>query len=130
MQVYRAKTEFERLGARIVLITFGHPYWARAWREETGVDFPILLDEERKTYRAYGLERSASRTYSPRTLWFYVKKVLRGESLRPAKGDPLQLGGDFVITPDGRIALAHPSREPVDRPSVAELLAAIRHPPP
>ncbi len=126
MQVYRAKATFEHLGVRVLFITFGHAYWAEAWRAETGVGFPILLDQARTVYRAYGLERSLRRTYSPRTLLFYAKKFLRGEGWRPARGDPRQLGGDFVVGADGRIVLAHPSRDPIDRPSVNTLLEAIR----
>jgi hypothetical protein len=42
------------------------------------------------------------------------------------RGDTHQLGGDFVVGENGRIQLAHPSRDPVDRPSMAELLQAIR----
>jgi len=39
--------------------------------------------------------------------------------------DTLQLGGDFVVDPAGRLALAHACKDPLDRPPVHELLAAV-----
>ncbi len=39
----------------------------------------------------------------------------------------LQLGGDFVVRQDGRIAYAFRSDGPDDRPPVDELVAAVRN---
>jgi hypothetical protein len=47
-----------------------------------------------------------------------------GERLRRLGRDPLQLGGDFVVDPQGRIAYARPQRRD-DRPAVGELLGAL-----
>ncbi len=37
---------------------------------------------------------------------------------------PAQLGGDFIVSPDGTIAYSRPQRRD-DRPSVGELLSTI-----
>ena len=45
----------------------------------------------------------------------------------PAAGeDVLQLGGDFVHGRDRRVVFAHPSRAATDRPTVDQILDAVR----
>ena len=44
-------------------ISFGAEHWARAWLQETGSPFPLLLDPERATYRTYGLGSSFIRVW-------------------------------------------------------------------
>jgi len=58
-------------------------------------------------------------------LWYYGKAVLKGRETFGKRGDPHQLGGDFVIDQGGIIRLAHPSREPTDRPAIGELLSLL-----
>lgn len=108
-----------------MLISFSAQEAARQWRQETGAGFPILLDPGRVVYCAYGLERSARRTWTLRTLGYYAAAILRGDRLRKAQGDPHQLAGDFVIDGGGIIRLAYRSIDPADRPSVEMLLRAV-----
>ena len=116
----------EQLGVQVVTISFSAGHWAEGWRQETGSPFPLLLDPERQSYQAYRLRSSRLRTWGPNVLWRYVQLLWKGERLRPKQGDPHQLGGDFVIDAEGTIVLAHPSHDPVDRPSVATLLTTLR----
>ena len=68
----------------------------------------------------------------PRALAPYLRLFLR-----PSSGPRLtytghhlrQMGGDFVVTADGVLALAHASHDPADRSSVDDLLAALARPP-
>ena len=101
-------------------------YWSHAWLQETGSPFPFLHDPQRIAYRAYGLETSIWRSWSPANLWYYLKAGWQGRQTFGQRGDPDQLGGDFIIDQHGRIQLAHPSREPTDRPSLAEILTVIQ----
>lgn len=39
--------------------------------------------------------------------------------------DPYQLGGDFIIDRCGMVIMAHPSTNPVDRPSVDKILTTL-----
>ena len=59
-------------------------------------------------------------------MFHYLKLILRGQKLLPVQGDPHQLGGDVVVDAAGIIRLAHRSRDPIDRPDVETLLAALR----
>ena len=51
--------------------------------------------------------------------------MARGERLRPLGRDTLQLGGDFVVNPDGIVTYARPQRRD-DRPPVSVLVDELR----
>jgi len=125
-QLRHFEDDFRRLGVQLLIISFGTEYWARAWLQETGSPFPLLLDLERATYQVYGLGSSFIRVWSPKVMWHYLKLILRGEHMRPVQGDPHQLGGDVIVDAEGAIRLIHRSKDPVDRPPVASLLAVLR----
>lgn len=125
-QLRRFEEEFRQVGVQVLIISFGAEHWARAWLQETGSPFPLLLDPERATYQAYGLGSSFVRVWSPKVMWHYLKLVLAGEKLRPAQGDPHQLGGEVIVDAAGVIRLLHRSKDPVDRPPVGKLLAELR----
>jgi hypothetical protein len=65
-------------------------------------------------------------SWSPANLWYYTKAVLNKRETFGKRGDPHQLGGDFVIDQFGAVRLAHPSREPTDRPTLSELLRLLK----
>ena len=117
--------ELEQLGAQVLTISFSAGHWAGGWTQETGSPYPLLLDPDRSSYKAYQLRSSRLRSWGPNVLWRYAKLLLAGEHLRPAQGDPYQLGGDFIIDGQGIIRLTHPSADPVDRPAMATLLATL-----
>ena len=113
--------------AEVVLVTFTDRQQALAYRETNDLPFPVLVDEDRRTYRAYGLERgSIARVWGLRSARRYVE-ILRRDGLsglrRPTE-DTLQLGGDFVVGADGTLVWAFWGAGPDDRPSVDELFAA------
>lgn len=122
-QVAAHLEEFKQLDMQIVTISFvGEPF-ASAWLQETQSPFLFLLDEGRSVYQAYGLTRSVRGSWGPRNLWYYAKAVANGRETYGKRGDPNQLGGDFIVDAQGVVRYAHPSREPTDRPSVMKLLA-------
>ncbi|MBE2225209.1 MAG: redoxin domain-containing protein, partial [Anaerolineae bacterium] len=116
---------FEALNTNVVTISFGIAYWARMWLQETQSPFPFLVDPERNAYHAYGLQSSILRSWMPQNLWFYAKATLQGREKFGKRGDPHQLGGDFIVDSQGIVRLAHPSKEPTDRPSVEKLLQVL-----
>ena len=89
--------------------------------------FPVALDLDRRAYREWGLGRGsfARVVLDPKVWKEYARLILRrGERLRPRGRDPLQLGGDFVVAPGGRIAYSRPQRRD-DRPPVGLLLREL-----
>lgn len=90
--------------------------------------FTVLLDRDRTAYKAYGLERSRLRSWHPRVVWMYVKRWFqRGEFYDSHGDDTSQLGGDFIVDKNGFLRLIHASHDPTDRPSVDELVKALKN---
>jgi len=125
-QLRQHETELSRLNVGVLLISFGTAVWARRWLEETGSTFPLLLDPPRHVYRLYGLEVGGRQSLTLRVVLQYVRLLLAGRRLRPIQGDPHQLGADFIIDADGILRLAHYSRDPTDRPRVADVMGLLR----
>ncbi|WP_420628247.1 AhpC/TSA family protein [Candidatus Leptofilum sp.] len=121
-QVVAHQEQFAAANVQIATVSFGTGYWSNVWLQETQSPFPFLVDQELKAYRAFGLESSALRAWSPRNLLYYARAKLQGRKTLGNRGDTHQLGGDFMVNGNGRLLLAHPSRDPVDRPSIDQLL--------
>jgi len=123
--VHRLNTD---LDTEVVLVTFSEPTHLRQYREINNLAYPILSDPERAAYRAFGLERgSFARVWSVGTIRRYVDLFRAngfGDLRRPTE-DTRQLGGDFVIAPDGTLAWGFWGSGPDDRPSIDELLVAV-----
>jgi peroxiredoxin len=130
VQLHHRRGAFEAVRTRVLVIGFEPAERAQVWMRQAGITFPFLLDPDRSVYRAYALERSFFRSWHPRNLWFYFKRLLRGGSLPKIQADPNQLGGDFLIDPNGRIRLAYYSDNATDRPSVEAVLHLLRNPAP
>ena len=125
-QVVPFADEINRLNTDIVAVSFGTPYWANAWLEETQAPFPIWLDPEKETYDLYGMTSSALQAWGPKNLWFYAKALMRGKQLKEHRGDTDQMGGNFIVDKNGIVRFAYPSKNPTDRPEVAQLLDTLK----
>ena len=128
MKVQSRRDELERVGAAVLFVAFDRPKRLReSLLADVDLVVPLLVDESRAAYRAWGLRRSsvAGVWLDPLVWWRYVSLVARGARLRSVGEDTLQLGGDFVIDPEGTVHWARPQRRD-DRPPVAELVREIR----
>ncbi len=125
-QLCQYRDRLKELHVNVFLISFGKREEAKIWLKETCPSFQLLLDRDRSVYRAYELKRSLFNSWNPKTLWYYTRLLLTGTRWRGIKGDSIQLGGDFVIKPDGRFLLVYPSKEATDRPAVSEILALLK----
>ena len=124
-QLCQHQGELERLNVKVLILSFGTLPAAQAWLEETCSPFELLLDPERRVYEAYGLERSALRSWNVRTLWRYIQLLASGRRWRGIQGDSAQLGADLVLDSNGVVRLAHYSHDPIDRPAVDGLLPML-----
>jgi hypothetical protein len=116
--------------ASIVLITFTRQHNLRGFRRRLGLAYPVLADETRAVYRAYGLGRGPwRRIWSLRTLRAYARLVRSGHRLRRPTEDTRQLGGDFVVDSNGVLVSVYRSSRPDDRPSLHDLITAVRSAP-
>lgn len=104
----------------------GDRNYARVFREETGIAFPLLVDEQRDAYRAAGL-RTASILHLLRRDNAAARARARAAGHQPHRlgKNPFQLGGSFVFGPGNVDRYAHVSETFGDNASPATLLAAI-----
>lgn len=99
---------------------------ARAYVQDTGLEWPLLLDKDRSLYRAYQLERAdVWSIYSPASIWHYLKLLFRGRPLRRPGSDTRQLGGDVLIDPQGIVRFHYASATPHDRPSPESMIEIV-----
>ena len=111
----------------IAHITFTPRGQLAAYARRHGAPFPLLSDVKRSVYRTYGFGRgSVWNVWGPRSAARYAQLIAKGARPELPRTDTLQLGGDVVIGRDGRVQLVHIGDGPADRPSIDDLLAAVR----
>lgn len=121
------ETEFAGRDVRIAVVTFEAGFLARQYVEDSGLPWPLLVDEKRELYRGYGMfSASFWDIWGLRSWWAYLLAILRGRRLRRSEGDVSQRGGDVLIDPAGLVRLHHVGEGPADRPEVARILAVVR----
>jgi peroxiredoxin len=123
-QLRRQAAEFTERRATVVTITFGPASRTEAWLRETQSPFVLLLDKRRTAYEAYSVRRSLA-SLSIATVRRSRELIKEGQPVTYMQGDPLQLGGTFIIDHSGIVRFAHRSSTPVDYPPVAELLDVL-----
>lgn len=122
-------TEFCKLGCDVAAVSMSGPDGLCRYLAQRAMPFPVLADPERTAYAAFELGRTTwARLLRPSIVWKYVRSIVRGARVRriPEGEDALQLGGDFLVGRDRRLLWAHRGTEPMDRPSVDELLRIAR----
>jgi NAD(P)-dependent dehydrogenase (short-subunit alcohol dehydrogenase family)/peroxiredoxin len=117
--------EIRARGAELVIVGNGAPNFAAAFREDYELDCPLLVDPELRAYRAAGLRRGRVEALSPRMPWNAIRALRSGSRQGAVEGDVWQLGGVFVIRPDGELTYRYASREAGDHPPVDDILAAL-----
>lgn len=119
--------EIGRLQGRVAVISFATPNQLKGFAQRLGHPFLWLADPERVSYRRFGSKRRGPFAIAPpRVIWGYAVLLLRGTRWRPAQLDWAQMGGDFVLDPEGNLTLRHVSASSDDRPEPSALMAALR----
>ena len=118
--------EFRAKGANLAAIGLGDANYARLFREETGITFPLLVDAERHAYRAVELKK-ANLLHLLRSDNAAARKKAKAGGFEQKKlGDnPFQLGGSFVFAPGNVDKFIHVSQTFGDNAAMPDLLAAI-----
>ena len=127
MKVAQYRDRLHEHGARAVFVTFDDPQAVRSMLladvESPG---PVLVDHSREAYHAWGLGRVSFRRLwlDPNLYRQYASLLRSGERIRGSGNDSRQLGGDFVVDPEGRIAYSRPQQRD-DRPPVGALMKQV-----
>jgi len=100
--------------------------YAKAFREESGIKFPLLVDADRKAYKTLGLHR-ANLLHLLRRDNHAARKRAKTSGHRQHKlgNDPFQLGGSFVFAPGNRDIFAHISETFGDNAAIETIIQAI-----
>ena len=117
---------FKNKGANLAVVGLGDANYARLFREETGIKFPLLIDDQREAYRTAGLKK-ANLLHLVRADNARARKRAQAAGHRQVRlgRNPFQLGGSFVFGPGNIDRYAHISRTFGDNAQPADLLAAI-----
>jgi len=118
--------EFRAKGANLAAIGLGDANYARLFREETGITFPLLVDVERNAYRALELKK-ANLLHLLRSDNAAARKRAKARGFEQKKlgENPFQLGGSFVFAPGNVDKFIHVSQTFGDNAAMPDLLAAI-----
>jgi hypothetical protein len=118
--------QFRAKGVALVAIGLGGADYARHFRKQTGIDFPLLIDENRLTYKALELKK-ANIFHLFRGDNMVARKRAKAIGVRQHKlgKDPFQLGGSFVFGPGNKDLFVHISETFGDNAQPKDLLAAI-----
>jgi hypothetical protein len=120
--------EFNRLGVKIVVVTFANDFMARSYVDDTRLAWPLLIDENRDVYRNYGmLSASFWDIWGPKTWLAYARELLKGNHLVKSEDDIYQRGGDVLMDPEGIVRLHHIGTGPADRPTPESIIRSIMH---
>ena len=121
------KVLLDELGLAVAVVTFEADYFARAYVEDTGLDWPLLVDSKRELYGSYYMKRGKFwDIWGGATLAAYFKLLRRGHKLQESSGDAAQLGGDVLMDAEGKVLLHHVSKGPAGRLPVDEILQTLR----
>lgn len=121
-----AEDQFRKKGVKLVAIGLGGTDYAQHFRKQTGIDFPLLIDEKRLTYKALELKK-ANLFHLLRGDNMVARKRAKAIGVRQHRlgKDPFQLGGSFVFGPGNKDLFAHISATFGDNAQPKDLLAAI-----
>ena len=125
-QLREREKGFHLKGARIAAIGLGDMDYARIFREDRGISFPLLVDADRLAYRAIDLG-SASIFHLLRTENHAARARAKaaGHEQHKLGKNPFQLGGSFIFAPGNVDLYAHVSSTFGDNAPMSELMAAL-----
>jgi len=118
--------EFRKKGVRLAAVGLGDNSYAKFFRDKTGIDFPLLVDEKREAYKTVGL-RMANLLHLLRRDNMRARKraSAAGHKQHRLGKDPFQLGGSFVFGPGNKDLFVHVSETFGDNASPKDILAAL-----
>lgn len=125
-QLRERETEIQQAGATLAAIGLGDMHYARVFRDESGITFPLLVDSERVAYKAAELK-------SGNLLHIFRRDNSEARARAKAAGfkqhrlgeNPFQLGASFIFGPGNRDLFVHLNRTFGDNADPKVLLSAL-----
>ncbi|MFW0790059.1 peroxiredoxin-like family protein [Gordonia sp. CPCC 205333] len=114
------------LGARIVLIGIGTSIQGFTFRQRARSREPVMVTKDASLYRTMGLGRAARTYQGLQNLTTFASLVHQGVYPFQRTGDPLRLGGIFVVPKGGaHVSWEHRPRFAADLASGEQLVTAL-----
>lgn len=130
MDLSLIEEDMHAFGCKVVVVSFGSVSVSDHWRQETKCHYPVYSDIQRKFYKVVGLTSKPSAVWNIQTMTYYAEQLAQGKSLPQKFGnyedDPDQMGGDFLVSKNGKYLLAHCSKTPTDRPLPSAITRILR----
>ncbi len=115
-------------GLEIIAIGMGSPRRTAAFRRELELPFPMLSDPRRVSYHAYGLlKMSLRREATIASAMHFARNVARHGGAHEPDQNMLQLGGIFVVDPQGIVRYAFRSARAHEYPTAEKLVQVASH---
>ena len=123
------QAEFTQAGAALAAIGLGDMHYARLFRDETSITFPLLVDSERRAYKTAEL-KSGNLFHIFRSVNSVARARAKAAGFRqhPTGRDPFQLGASFIFSPGNRDLFAHLNQTFGDNADPRALLSALAAP--
>ena len=119
--------KFDKAGIEIVLVGLGDQKQSEAFKKEMEFSFPLICDKEMELFKSFSVKKSSYLgMLSPGLLFKGLKTMAQGNKLSTPQGDPLQLGGVYLIDTRGVVRWNYQSKDAADNPSVELLLDSAR----
>ena len=106
--------EVHTAGGEIVILGNGSPEQAGWFVEDYKVEMPVFTDQALASHAIVGARKP--RMMDPRSMFRGFEAMRNGFRQTKVMGSAMQLGGVFVITPDGRMPYRYLSRFAGDHP--------------
>jgi len=126
----RINEELKGLKASVLVISFNDVETIKKWKSETGCIYPIVSDVERSIYQTLHLPSSLKHTWDIKSQTWYATQICLNRTLYSMleNDDPHQLGGDVIVRgKEAELLMIHRSQSPTDRPSIQQIVNAIRN---
>ena len=124
----RDTEQFSEAGAPLVVIGQGTPANAAHFRERFDLDLDLLVDTDRRAYKAAGTKvGSLSELLGAKVIARGLRRARDSRVLQGrVDGHPAQLGGLMLVTPGGEAPWVHLSDDASDYPPNAVAIESVR----
>ena len=123
-----SRFKFENKGVSLVVIGHGQSIDLKPFQEATGYQGILLTDPERRAYQLLNFNDSITDLIGLKSFAAGFSALRSGHIPGAMKGNPMQLGGAVIITPDKRVMYYYQSGFAGDHPSIDDLLDAVNEP--
>lgn len=132
IRTIQANDAIAEVGGNVIFVVYHDPELVMSrMMHDLNLPYVLMVDADRRAYGSWGLGEATLRSrLVPGLYWETLKTVFkviagRERALKEVSGPP-QLGGDFVVDRQGRLAFEHRMRSFHDRASIDDLLTAMR----